>query len=510
MSIFGLRSLPDEIFQTLRDYLRHIDYVCFISCSKLFEIVRQKTIKLQLKEANAINYLINSRFRSKIQTMIHDPFQQLKLEILFGIKSNNLSLIVSEIPSKISVNSLSISNSDQPFPFLSNFPELTNLTIVRDCSQRSDLLSLQKLQKLRLFDITYPNDASFFHNIQEITIRRCKLPTDISILRNAKILVFQDIYSKIDVNSLGNVYDLRLENCRGVDNISSLTKNTKITIMYCPQIRDYTSIKNAKYIEIGIESRGIDLTCLPKIDRLTCVRETLFNDDPNQALKVNLERVDSIRLVILGDGSPPDFTRIKNIPTVEIEYEDGGSPAPLLHQLRGNHSIKNLSLEYEQFKEPFDIAIANHISVVSIAGLNITSSSTEFVLEGVREMKISDSIITSFSCFRNVYHLILRFLKLADQITSYDGLSDIPIIEIDKKSYIKDLKGLGNNEKIIIHGINDKSLPFLPFKVSDGAEFDIPSNLQGIDWLIEHYQLDESRRNHTYLKRLLEQKSSFK
>lgn len=42
-------------------------------------------------------------------------------------------------------------------------------------------------------------------------------------------------------------------------------------------------------------------------------------------------------------------------------------------------------------------------------------------------------------------------------------MMDHSILEIDKKSYIQDLKGLGNNEKVIIHAIDGKFLPFLNY-----------------------------------------------
>jgi hypothetical protein len=132
-------------------------------------------------------------FRSQLETLVHDPSQQLSLRFEGGLG-------ITEVGVLGGVHTL----------------------ILFNCDGITDVSALGSVSSLTLWDCHNFADVSALGSVYSLSLADCPGITDVSDLGSVHTLSLADCPGITDVSALGNVCTLDLSGCHGITNVKRL------------------------------------------------------------------------------------------------------------------------------------------------------------------------------------------------------------------------------------------------------------------------------------------------
>ncbi len=324
-----MNQLPTVIQLEILNFLHHIDRLEYCRVNKLcFEELSAESRIITLRYRRGINEFIEDEgFRDSIIKKLKNPSKQLSLELYgkrifpsFAINVKSLktsTVLFQQFNLKEStIHKLSLSPS-----FLSHMIQTSLI---------NDLQSLTGLKDLSISSIRAgEQELPIIPQLERLQVKACTLPPNISTLLTTEVMNLQclklvNCEGISDVSSLGSIYELHIITCQNITNITTLNNN-QIIIIQSSTIEDYSqSFQYSRVIDLSFagfnawsKTRNLDMNRLQKVQRL-------------RLDYLNASSMENLSISIL----PPTLRSLTllNIPS--------GCSLPL------EHSLKELILEY--------------------------------------------------------------------------------------------------------------------------------------------------------------------
>jgi hypothetical protein len=469
--------LPTDLFHLIQSYLKRLEYIRLVnSCRKLVNEVKRHSAHYGLNQTDSEEFLYNEQFRKLIVSKVRDPRLQLSLSILFQVSSlpvahlNNvplcsLSLINSRnytipLESFGQVHILSIENGDfHSFPLLSSLQSLS----LHNCRNLIDVSNLSHLKKLSLSLCHTIVNISPLKNIPELSITSCPRVIDFQSLKNwsfslvanltLKAISFQEkpqlvqlskCHELIDLTPLKSIYSLELIDCDQLFDLSPLTENTTLTISFSHRENDnyhlkgYESLCKLKKLKL-VGCNLVDLNCFQRLEAgqfQFChhLREVSL---PNPSLIKKIEFYDC-RL----------FSSITGLQEAKIVNINNCLQLSNISGLGRNQRVKISSND----------KIKDFSSLRSVTDVHIYNCGHFTGLEG----EFSDVVPLTVRCLTidlcNQFKETSRLFSLdyfsvisCYYLNSLDGLKDVSTVCAKKCRHLKNVSGLGpNNRRVVL------------------------------------------------------------
>ncbi len=466
--------LPFEVFPLIQNYCNNLDYMLFISTTNQFHEYRRKTIRFTVSTNDfRRQYLLNHHFQEQFHQRILSPKNQINILIdgrsMPTIEDFQQFSLIGE------VHSLFMRQATFPCTPLPNLlPHITKTVEAVTFGSIPTLTILNKqIEKFHL-QINVLDDITplySFKHLQEVEIFGNGTLVDVSPLAYVRKVNLIDCHSVIDVSPLTNVYHLILSLLEITD-LTGLKNNTIVEIYGCKNIQDYSPlsfVKKEVLISFTKEIRNLSYLS----NKLTSLSLSSMTFQPIFLSYIPLKSLKSIsfydinNLIDLSFFANIPSLRVQNCTNVDLQTLHNGTVKDFTYALPGNSMITT------------DISPLKDIPKVRLERINFSSSTSFF--ENVLHLDLWNCNISSFHGLKRLQSIKIRKCL---QVEDFHGLYKVPLVEIfGDNDKLKSLKGLGRNEKIILH---------------EGVMMKIGS-LELYPWIEEHYIIEKSIPHRTIL-----------
>jgi hypothetical protein len=468
--------LPTDLFHLIQCYLKRLEYIRLVnSCRKLVNEVKRHSAHYGLNQTDSEEFLYNEQFRKLIVSKVRDPKLQLSLSILFQVSSlpvahlNNvplcsLSLINSRnytipVESFTQVHVLSIENGDfNSFPLLSSLQSLS----LHNCRNLIDVSNLSHLKKLSLSLCHTIVNISPLQSISELSITSCPRVIDFQSLKNRSFSLIDNLSLKaisfrvnphhvvlskchewFDLAPLKSIHSLVFIDCDQVFDLSPLTENIALTISFSHRENDnyhlkgYESLCKLKKLKL-VGCNLVDLNCFQRLEEgqfefCHHLREVSL---PNPSLIKKIEFYDC-RL----------FSSITGLKEAKIVNINNCLQLSNISGLGRNQRVKIGSSD----------KIKDFSSLRSVTDVHIYNCGHFMGLEGkFSDVPLTVRCLTIDLCNQFKETSGLSSLEYFSVISCYylislDGLKDVSTVCAKKCRHLKNVSGLGpNNRRVVL------------------------------------------------------------
>lgn len=459
-----LLQIPEAIVRLVLIYLPNVDNRYFLNATRKLGDLKKKVVYYDLNQSSSLHYIDNTEgFRSLILTKVENGWKQISIQLrhvnifpptfsieipvhkinlpitfqyplhlITHIECIKTMILPIEIPSleKIAELSASLKSGFFDYEKLSHLKklhlldaiELTDITALQDIPDLSisnpillkDFTKLGKQQKrLNIYNGTGLIDVSSFSKIHELILTECD--------------------GLIDVSPLKGIYYLNLSFCRQVNDISCLGKHHRLVILSCSEnLIGYNSLVNIPYITLG--------SC--DIEDITVLKYA-------KSIELN-------NCFLVKDVSP-----IKDVKHILIKYCEN------INNLQELKNVYNLTIFSYQITPKLLSEMKNHtLTIRRINNRRINNNNNN-------NNNNEEDIITNYSFFHNFKHftfepdrtlapfihdtknqlLLFQYLQSitidrCDDLTSVNGIGNIPIVRIYNCKNLIDITAFGKNHEI--------------------------------------------------------------
>lgn len=467
--------LPFEVFKLIQNYCNNLDYMLFISTTNQFRDYRRKTIRFTVSTNDfRRQYLLDHHFQEQFHQRILSPKNQIN--ILIDGRSMPTEEEFRQFSLIGEVHSLFMRQATFPCTPLPNLlPQITKTVEAVTFGSIPTLSILNKqIEKFHL-QINVLDDITplySFRHLQEVEIFGNGSLIDVSPLAYVRKVNLFNCHSVMDVSPLTNVYHLILSLLEITD-LTGLKNNTIVEIHICTNIQDYSPlsfVKKEVIISFTKEIRNLSYLS----NKLTSLSLTSMTFQPIFLSYIPLKSLKSISFYDVNNLTDLSFfanipsLRIQNCVSVDLQTLHHGTVKDFTYGLPSNLMITT------------DISPLKDIPKVRLERINFSSSASS-LFENVLHLDLWNCNISSFHGLKRLQSIKIRKCL---QVEDFHGLYKVPLVEVfGDNDNVKSLKGLGQNEKIILH---------------EGVMMKVGS-LDLYPWIEEHYIVENSIPHRTIL-----------
>jgi hypothetical protein len=471
------RHVPSDIVYSLQQYISPTDYYSFLISSKVFDEVKFRSWRIVLREADVVRYVEDEAFRTRLATRIQNLSKQL---FVYYSRDNARHLgyfqEILSIPSRgVSIYS-SRSNSIAWYDVLNEKQEI-ELTSCDNITNLSEL-SFRRIKSLKLSFIHSMNSLPVdVGNLLELKLFYCNSITDVSHFRTIKKVYLRQCNKIQDISPLNRVPFLTLEECSGIEDISSLTHHLSLTVFRCSYI-DPSTVNFQDVAELKTDLIQ-SFSSSEKLSSVRSLRSVFYHlsktpDDeiyiPSSVKHATIQLFQHKMLSL----SSSSFAHLRS---VHFDSVDGitnlhcCASIPFVH-ISVSHLVsieglgKNRRVEISHCDSVRDFSPLAAVPSVIVDNCRLFQNAAD--LHQVQYLKISHC-----HSFRDTTpfskNSLLKSLEISSckKLTRLDGLQQIPFVSVIQCLHLKSLRGLGNNQKIILDKSAQMLVPHYPNLVAE-------------------------------------------
>lgn len=426
-----MNQLPDVIYAEIASCLEYNDCLRYFMTNTLLSNIMLKRGRMigifsqDRGEETMRSYQTSQTFRDKLHRLIHNPYQQLKLEFsTAAVFQDTITCSELETRADLLLNLLmncvkKVHRLKLKVPgFLSTLLNSFDLQlIVTWINNNNPSLSLKGFS-LSNYNFT---DLPIIHNLESLSIEIAhNLLIDglhISAYRNLRQLSLCWCKLIQDVSCLDGIHDLLIQGCEGIRDISCLNHNYKIAIESCNNIVDYSNcFRYSKIVRI----RGPMTMHVPELNldfsKLLEVRE----------LDIGIIRMETpIKVFLL-----PSCRSLRRLLIQAIN---------LPFSIPSNHNIREILINYC----PSITSFRNIDNICSVKLSNLGISSLEGLGVGNRIVEISlCPNITDFSLLRHCNKISIFNCRGFQDFNQVRGVKDFSFSPFDERNVPEDMEGV--------------------------------------------------------------------
>jgi hypothetical protein len=359
-----LLRLPTDVFRKIQeDFLTACEYMKFCNTSKKLRRIKRETIILDLNNNFSMKYYKYQPFRNRVNEGLACFNKQLCLQFFTNHEISNL--LPFEDIYKLDIyrcsNATNFECLGKGFSFVL-IVSFSQFLLVR-------LNVLGKLHTLKVFGSSL-NDVTGLGDIYDLWIELCSELRDISPLgNNHRLHIINCPIS--NVNNLKNVHTLTLSNCQNLKDVSmlgrvhsldlsgslqftdirSLGNVRKLNLSKCSQIIDVSGLGNVHDLDLSYCSQITDVSALGNIYRLNLSR-CLRLEDISELGKKN---------IFLNLSYCPEITSVNHLTSV---YSLNIMKCSRVYDLSNLSLIKELNISHNSF---LDISSLRSVRILDIS-----------------------------------------------------------------------------------------------------------------------------------------------
>jgi hypothetical protein len=264
-----LRSLPNENFQIIRDFLKNYEYFQLMTTSKIFQDCKYNTCRWYLKRNDIEDFVLDEIVRATVLSLMKSPKNQLGIKMPLGFPEDFIFEAALDTES-----------------FL--------FEIYTSPSEGYYFLPMEKMEGREKIVIGGNNEIQRFDGITELTFQQlkiirlslCRSLVNVQGLSKVPIVILEGCDALIDISPLATVPDLQITRCKGIVDISALTHHHRLHIRSCPNINlDTVQFQTIQYSKTDLYRNSkqqfpsslvsLELACYPELTYPTFPVDTL-------------------------------------------------------------------------------------------------------------------------------------------------------------------------------------------------------------------------------------------
>lgn len=463
--IMLLLQIPEAIVRLVLTYLPNVDHRYFLNATLKLRELKKKVVYYELNQSSSLLYIDNTEgFRSLILMKVENGWKQISIQLRHvNIFPPNFSIeipvhkinlpITFQYPLHLITHIECIKTTLLPIeiPSLENIAELS--TSLKEGF--FDYEKLSHLKKLHLLDAIQLTDITALQDIPDLSISNPILLKDFTKLgKQQKRLNIYNGTGLIDVNSFSKIHELILTECDGLIDVSPLKGIYYLNLSFCRQVNDISCLGNHHRLVILSCSENLigynSLVNIPYITLGSCDIEDITV--LKYAKSIELNNCFQVK----------DISPIKDVKHILIKYCDN------IHNIQELKNVYNLTIFSNQITSKLLSDMKNH--KLTINRINHRRSINNNTNDNDNN---EEDILTNYSFFHNFKHftfepdrtltpiihdgnnqlLLFQYLQSitidrCDDLTSVNGIGNIPTVRIYNCRNLIDITAFGTNHEI--------------------------------------------------------------
>ncbi len=348
----------------------------------------------------------------------------------------------------------------------------------------------QFLFELTLKYCTLVTDVSALSKVRRLVLDTCDNIRDVNCLHSIERLALTNCSKITNVNKLGHLKVLSIRNCANLKTLQGLTHNLKLQIENCPNIQDVPVIFQQRITRINLGN----IPTISQVQKVSstarelvffsCVNLTAFCLTP---YSTHLREVELAHCSMISDLSNLSFLHslvIDNCDKIEEVARLGNVHKLTINNCNKLASIAGLGGPSQKYVNIHNCPLltdfsplkrVHHVHLGNCQGFT-NATDVQFV-EDLMLIKCSEVVDISML---GQSHMKKFTLCQCDKVTSLQGLSHIEAVHLIRNAMLKDISGLGHNQKIVIS---------------------LPTQIENSQVLDEHYLVYKTSKSLLYLCR---------
>eukprot|EP01040_Poterioochromonas_malhamensis_P004272 gene4272-4578_t len=327
-----LVDLPDIIYILFKSFLSDEDFVQLVSSSqRYFKEIRRENIYFLLNHSKSKRFCVDESYRDYILSRVNRPDRQISMSLPINMVQKYKDLLTVN---RLLVGGNKDHTSDHSIPILPvKSLYLLALTKIQNINSLSQLEKLYIYKCHEIADISALKDVkdimiSWNHNIRDFscfgkqeTLRfsgySCNI-ADVSMMNKAWSVQLKDLSHLKDVSSLANVKELKIINCKEIEDISMLDKVRALHLSILPAVRKYDCLEQHPNLTISCYKGQGNMDILTKLRGAV---KNLYLNRTDFSVFVHLPSFSRLMLLSISDNDEElELQGCEDIHTIQLHY----------------------------------------------------------------------------------------------------------------------------------------------------------------------------------------------